>query len=63
MVVVNRLLKKKNNLSRFVVVNVRQKPFFEKTWAKYRARISRTKRVYTLTGELSNDAVDDYNAD
>ncbi|KGQ38694.1 hypothetical protein JP35_07635 [Gallibacterium anatis] len=37
--------------------------FFEKTWAKYRARISRTKRVYTLTGELSNDAVDDYNAD
>lgn len=37
--------------------------FFEKTWDKYRSRISRTKRVYTLSGVLANDNVDDYNAD
>lgn len=37
--------------------------FFEKTWDKYRSRISRTKRVYTLSGVLANDSVDDYNAD
>lgn len=32
--------------------------FFEKTWDKYRSRISTTKRVYTLSGVVA-DNLDD----
>ncbi len=34
--------------------------FFEKTWCKYRSRISSVKRVYTLSGLAGSDPVDDY---
>ena len=30
--------------------------FFEKTWNKYRTRINTTKRVYTLSGDVSEAA-------
>ncbi|EIJ68544.1 DUF413 domain-containing protein [Pasteurella bettyae] len=35
--------------------------FFEKTWNKYRLHTSTTKRVYTLSGVVS-DNLDDFNA-
>ncbi|AAU38667.1 MULTISPECIES: DUF413 domain-containing protein [Basfia] len=35
--------------------------FFEKTWNKYRSRISATKRVYTLSGVVG-DGLDEFNA-
>ncbi|MDU8925019.1 DUF413 domain-containing protein [Pasteurellaceae bacterium LIM206] len=35
--------------------------FFEKTWQKYRSRISTNKRVYTLSGVVS-DNVDDFSS-
>lgn len=36
--------------------------FFEKTWCKYRSRISSVKRVYTLSGlaSVDNNVSDDY---
>ena len=34
--------------------------FFEKTWNKYRTRISSTKRVYTLSGVVGTDNLDDF---
>lgn len=37
--------------------------FFEKTWNKYRTRISHTKRVYTLSGVAATDNLDDYSAE
>ncbi|AAK03886.1 TPA: DUF413 domain-containing protein [Pasteurella multocida] len=37
--------------------------FFEKTWSKYRARISTTKRVYTLSGVVGTDNLDDFSAE
>lgn len=36
---------------------------FEKTWSKYRARISTTKRVYTLSGVVGTDNLDDFSAE
>lgn len=33
--------------------------FFEKAWHKYRTRISTTKRVYTLSGDVSEAAGND----
>ncbi|HBO37176.1 MAG TPA: hypothetical protein DD638_00740 [Pasteurellaceae bacterium] len=36
--------------------------FFEKTWDKYRSRVSGSKRVYTLSGVVSTDNLDDYSA-
>ena len=48
--------KKKKNLLHFAVVNVHRKTFFEKTWNKYRTRINTTKRVYTLSGDVSEAA-------
>ena len=35
--------------------------FFEKTWDKYRTKVNTTKRVYTLSGVVS-DNLDDFNA-
>ncbi len=37
--------------------------FFEKTWDKYRSRISATKRVYTLSGVVGTDNLDDFSAE
>lgn len=37
--------------------------FFEKTWDKYRTRISATKRVYTLSGVIGTDNLDDFSAE
>ncbi|MBF0752034.1 MULTISPECIES: DUF413 domain-containing protein [Pasteurellaceae] len=39
--------------------------FFEKTWHKYCTRISTTKRVYTLSGDVSEAASggDDYSGE
>ena len=37
--------------------------FFEKTWQKYRNRISTNKRLYTLSGVVGVDNLDDYSAD
>ncbi|AWX13833.1 hypothetical protein CEP49_04315 [Mergibacter septicus] len=37
--------------------------FFEKTWQKYRNRISHIKRVYTLSGVAATDNLDDYSAE
>ena len=34
--------------------------FLEKTWDKYRSRISSTKRVYTLSGVVGTDNLDDF---
>ena len=34
--------------------------FFEKTWNKYRTRISSTKRVYKLSGVVGTDNLDDF---
>ena len=36
--------------------------FFEKTWNKYRSRISTTKRVYTLSGVVGVDNLDDFSS-
>ena len=33
-----------------------EKDFFEKTWNKYRTRINTKKRVYTLSGDVSEAA-------
>ncbi|WP_439234630.1 DUF413 domain-containing protein [Lonepinella koalarum] len=35
--------------------------FFEKTWNKYRSRVNTIKRVYTLSGVVS-DNLDEFNA-
>ncbi|MDY4279868.1 MAG: DUF413 domain-containing protein [[Pasteurella] mairii] len=37
--------------------------FFEKTWNKYRSHISTTKRVYTLSGVVGVDNLDDFSAE
>ena len=37
--------------------------FFEKTWQKYRNRISTNQRLYTLSGVVGVDNLDDYSAD
>ncbi|WP_032093100.1 MULTISPECIES: DUF413 domain-containing protein [Pasteurellaceae] len=37
--------------------------FFEKTWYKYRSRVSSTKRVYTLSGVVGADNLDDFSAE
>ena len=37
--------------------------FFEKTWQKYCSRISTNKRLYTLSGVVGVDNLDDYSAD
>ncbi|ACX81465.1 DUF413 domain-containing protein [Aggregatibacter actinomycetemcomitans] len=37
--------------------------FFEKTWNKYRSHISASKRLYTLSGVVGVDNLDDYSAD
>ncbi|HDR1020912.1 TPA: DUF413 domain-containing protein [Pasteurella multocida] len=37
--------------------------FLEKTWLKYRSRISTTKRVYTLSGVVGVDNLDDFSAE
>lgn len=34
----------------------------EKSWLKYRALTSKTKRIYTLSGNAGNDAGDDFSA-
>ena len=36
--------------------------FLEKTWDKYRSHISTTKRVYTLSGVVGTDNLDDFSA-
>ena len=38
--------------------------FFEKTWNKYRTRINTKKRVYTLSGDVSEaSGGDDYSGE
>lgn len=37
--------------------------FFEKTWLKYCSRISTTKRVYTLSGVVGTDNLEDFSAE
>ncbi|OOS00941.1 hypothetical protein B0186_05400 [Canicola haemoglobinophilus] len=37
--------------------------YFEKTWHKYRSRISTNKRVYTLSGVVGADNLDDFSAE
>lgn len=37
--------------------------YFEKTWNKYRTRISASKRVYTLSGVVGADNPDDFSAE
>ncbi|SUT87147.1 Uncharacterized protein conserved in bacteria [Actinobacillus ureae] len=34
----------------------------EKSWLKYRTLTSKTKRIYTLSGNASNDTGDDFSA-
>ena len=36
--------------------------FLEKTWDKYRSHISTAKRVYTLSGVVGTDNLDDFSA-
>lgn len=36
--------------------------FLEKTWDKYRSHISTTRRVYTLSGVVGTDNLDDFSA-
>ena len=47
--------KEEKNLLLFAVVNVHRN-FLRKTWNKYRTRINTTKRVYTLSGDVSEAA-------
>lgn len=34
--------------------------FLEKTWQKYRTKITKTKRIYTLSGNIAGDVNDDF---
>lgn len=36
---------------------------FEKAWDKYRSRISHSKRVYTLSGVVGSDNMEDFSAE
>lgn len=37
--------------------------FLEKTWQKYRTKISKSKRLYTLSGNVAGDINDDFSAE
>lgn len=37
--------------------------FLEKTWLKYRSKISKSKRLYTLSGNVAGDINDDFSAE